>query len=72
MTASPLTINEQFQVLNILDYISDLFTGTPKPSFTPTEILVILDHLREDTDFFDPDVLIAQQTANAKIDSHPL
>lgn len=69
MTASPLTIDEQFQALNVLDYISDLFTGTPKPSFTPTEILIILDHLRTDPDFFDPVVLIAQQIANADIDS---
>ena len=71
MTASPLTPDEQFQALNLLDYLSDLFTGTPKPSFTPTEILIILDHLREDTDLFDPAVLIAQQTANAEIDSIP-
>ena len=71
MTASPFTDIEQFQVLNMLDYLSDLFTGTPKPSFTPTEILIILDHVREDTDFFDPAVLIAQQTANAEIDSQP-
>ena len=70
MTASPLTPDEQFQALNLLDYLSDLFTGTPKPSFTPTEILIILDHVREDPDFFDPAVLIAQQIANAEIDSH--
>jgi hypothetical protein len=68
-TASPLTLDEQFQVLNFLDYLSDLFTGTPKASFTPTEILIILDHVRTDPDFFDPAVLIAQQTANADIDS---
>lgn len=71
MTASPLTVDEQFQVLNVLDYISDLFTGTPKPSFTPTEILIILDYLRSDPDFFDPEVLIAQQMSAAEIDSHP-
>jgi hypothetical protein len=69
--SSPLTPDEQFQALNLLDYLSDLFTGTPKPSFTPVEILVILDHVRTDSEFFDPEVLIAQQIANADIDSHP-
>ena len=68
-TSSPMTPDEQFQVLNVLDYLSDLFAGTPKPSFTPTEILIILDHLRTDPDFFDPAVLIAQQTANADIET---
>ena len=70
MTAqSPLTVDEQFQALNLLDYLSDLFTGTLKPSFTPTEILIILNYLREDPDFFDPEVLIAQQIANADIET---
>ena len=68
-TASPMTPDEQFQVLNLLDYLSDLFTGTLKLSFTPTEILLILNYLREDPDFFDPEVLIAQQTANAEIET---
>ena len=49
MTAqSPLTVDEQFQVLNMLDYLSDLFTASTKESFTPTEILIILDQVRSD------------------------
>ena len=72
MTASPFTPTEQFQVLNVLDYLSDLFTASTKKSFTPTEILIILDHVRSDRELFDPEVLVAQQTANAEIDSHPL
>lgn len=66
---SPFTETEQFQVLNMLDYLSDLFTATPKPSFTPTEILIILDHVRCDRELFDPEVLIVQQTANAEIET---
>ena len=68
---SPLTHDEQFQALNLLDYISDLFTMSPKQTFTQVEILIVLNHVKNDTDIFDPLVLIAQQTANAEIDSHP-
>ena len=31
---SPLTHDEQFQALNVLDYLSDLFTVSPKETFT--------------------------------------
>ena len=65
------TETEQFQVLNMLDYLSDLFTAAKKESFTRVEILVVLNHVKNDPELFDPAVLIAQQTANAEIDSHP-
>ena len=71
MTASPLTPDEQFQALNLLDYLSDLFTASPNESFTRVQILIVLDCLRSDPDFFDRDILLAQQTATAEIDSHP-
>ena len=63
-----MTWQEQFQALNTLDYLSDLFTASPKESFSVTEILIILDHVRSDSELFDPEVLIAQQTANAEIE----
>ena len=71
MTDSPLTFNEQFQALNLLDYLSDLFTASPNESFTRVQILIVLDNLRSDPDFFHPDILLAQQIATAEIDSHP-
>jgi hypothetical protein len=71
MTASPLTPDEQFQALNLLDYLSDLFAASPNESFTRVQILIVLDNLRSDPDFFDPEVLIAQQIATAEINSHP-
>ena len=64
-----MTDMEQFQALNLLDYLSDLFTASKKESFTPTEILIILDHVRSDPEVFDPEVLVAQQTANAEIET---
>jgi hypothetical protein len=63
-----MTWQEQFQALNTLDYLSDLFTASTKASFTPTDILIILDKVRIDPEIFDPEVLIAQQTANAEIE----
>ena len=71
MTASPFNPIEQFQVLNMLDYLSDLFTAAKKETFTQVDILIMLNHVKNDSELFDPAVLIAQQTANAEIDSHP-
>jgi len=68
---SPLTPGEQFQALNILEYVSDLFTGSPKETFTREEILVILNCVRNDPEMFDPDVVIAQEQTSSQIDSQP-
>jgi hypothetical protein len=64
-----LTQNEQFQALNVIDYLSDLFTAAGKETFTRIEILVVLNGVRNDPELFDPDILIAQQQAMADIDS---
>jgi len=69
MTISPLSEAEQFQALNVLEYLSDLFTASHKQSFTKTEVLVILNLVRSDQSIFSPHVLIAQQEASAEIDS---
>lgn len=68
---SPFTETEQFQVLNALDYLSDLFTAAKKETFTRVEILIVLNLMKNDPELFDPAVLIAQQTITAEIDSHP-
>jgi hypothetical protein len=62
---------EQFQMLNLLDYLSDLFTAASKDTFTRVEVLVVLNGVRSDQELFDPDVLIVQQVATAEIDSQP-
>jgi hypothetical protein len=64
---SPMSPTEQFQVLNMLDYLSDLFTAAGKETFTRTGILVVLDCVRSDSYIFDPDVLIAQQVATSDL-----
>ena len=63
---SPLTPLEQYQCLNILQYLSDLFTAAEKEQFTRVEILSVLNNVANDADFFDPDVIIAQQQAAAE------
>lgn len=60
-----LTEQEQFQCLNVLDLLSDLFTA--KEQFTREDILIILDHVRSDPEMFDPGVVIAQQDATRDI-----
>jgi hypothetical protein len=38
-------------------YLRDLLTITPKKSFTRDELLVLLDTIQRDADFFTPNVL---------------
>lgn len=59
----PLTPGEQFTVLCILDCLSDIVTVSAKETFTKTEVLLLIDILRCEPELFDPDVVIAQQTA---------
>jgi len=59
---------EQFCALNVLDYLSDLFTVAQKNTFTREEILVLIDRVRSDPDLFDRVILIAQQMATADLD----
>ena len=66
---SPMSPTEQFQVLNMLDYLSDLFTAAGKETFNRAGILVVLDCVRSDPDIFDPDVLIAQQVATSGLEA---
>jgi hypothetical protein len=61
-----MTPQEQFQALNILEYLSDLFTAAKKETFTRESILIVLDGVRSDPDLFDPDVVIAQQNVTSE------
>ncbi len=61
---SPL---DQFAALCTIDAISDLFTASTKEMFTRDEVLSVLNNFRSDPDFFDPDVVVAQQIATQEI-----
>jgi len=61
-----MTPQEQFQALNMLEYLSDLFTAAKKETFTRESILIVLDGVRSDPDLFDPDVVIAQQNVTSE------
>jgi hypothetical protein len=67
MLPAMMSHKEQFQALNLLDYLSDLFTAAGKETFTRASILIILDSVRSDPEVFDQDVVIAQQQATAEI-----
>lgn len=62
LTMSP---TEQFQALNILDVLSDLFSAASTRTFTCGDVLIVLDAVRSDPELFDPDVVVAQQIATA-------
>jgi hypothetical protein len=66
MPRTQMTDDQQFQALNTLDYLRDLFTAARKENFTRAEILVILDLVRSDWEIFDPEVVIAQEQATAE------
>jgi hypothetical protein len=65
MISRTMSPTEQFQALNILDVLSDLFSAAGTRTFTCVEVLIILDAIRSDPEFFDPDVVVAQQIATA-------
>lgn len=64
---SPMTPQEQYQCLNLLEYLSDLFGAATEPFYTPHQILILLNTIREDPEMFDPDVVVAQQIATGHI-----
>jgi hypothetical protein len=62
---SPFTPDEAFQCLNLLDYLSDLFTASGKETFTRCEILAVLNLCKNDPELFDPaDVIAQEETTN--------
>jgi hypothetical protein len=66
-TPTPFTPDEQYAALCVLEFVSDLFTMAGKESFTKVEVLSVLANIRDDVDFFDPAVVIAQQQATEDI-----
>lgn len=46
-----------FWALVVLDYLSDLFTGSPKEVFTREEVLVALNAVKHDPEMFSPDIV---------------
>lgn len=48
---------DQVAALSVLDYVSDLFTSSPRESFSRDEVLVILNAVRNDPEIFDAAVV---------------
>ena len=55
--------SEQFQALNTISYLEDLFTIATKETFSRDEILMLLNRVKTDPEIFDPQVVIAHQIA---------
>jgi hypothetical protein len=68
INASPITPREQFHALNVLDYLEDIFTGSPAQSFTKEAIFLILADVRTQPELFDFEVLVAYAAAIANVD----
>jgi len=62
-----LSGDNQFAAQVVLDYLSDLFTESPREQFSKAEILVVLNEVRNDPDLFDPAVVVAYETAMAEV-----
>lgn len=58
-----MTDLEQFQCLNILDYVIELFQCSRKESFTPAQVVSVLTKIKHDFELFDPLVIAAQEEA---------
>jgi len=64
---SPMTADEQFQCMNLIEYLLDLFAAANKETFSRDEILIVLNRVSSDPDFFDPEVQLAHAEATAGI-----
>ena len=62
-----MTPNEQFQALNLLDYLIDLFTASPRQNFSRAAVLSVLDATKNDPDFFDPSIRELQIAATSNL-----
>ena len=62
-----MTPNEQFQVLNMLDYLIDLFTASPRESIPRADVLKVLRVTQQDPDFFDASVRELQIAATVNL-----
>ena len=67
MQGSKPAIEEPYAALVILDYLSDLFTASPKETFTREQILLVLNWVINDPELIDPDSVIAYQEATAEV-----
>jgi hypothetical protein len=61
-----MNTDQQFAAQVVLDYLSDMFTETPRETFSREEVLVVLNGVRTDTDLFDPAVVVAYELAMAE------
>lgn len=62
-----MTREGQLQCLNILDYLSDLFTCSGNEQFTRTQVLVILNLVKHDPELFDPLLVVEQEEAVGRL-----
>ena len=54
---------EQLAAMGVLDYVSDLFTASPRESFSRVEVLVLLNAVRTDPELFAPEAVVAYEEA---------
>jgi len=67
--STPLSQDDQFAALTILEFLTGLFTVSAKEQFSREDILIILDDVRSMEDLFDPDIVIAHQQAGEPEDA---
>lgn len=53
-----MTAEQAHAVLVFLEYLSDLFTATPREQFSRIDVLAILNNVRDDGDLIDPAAVI--------------
>jgi hypothetical protein len=51
--------SDQYAALCIIGYLEDLFTLSPLESFTKISILSVLNNVKNDSDLFEPEAVIA-------------
>lgn len=54
---SPMSWEAQMCAQVVIQYLEDLFTASPRETFNRADVLVVLNNVRNDQDFFDADAV---------------
>lgn len=69
MADTLLSPSDQLAGLSVIGYLEDLFTSSPRESFTTIEILSILNTVKNDPELFEPDCVAAYDKISAEIEA---
>ena len=65
----PLDTDEQWGALCIIGYLEGMMTESPREQFSKTEILILLNLIKNDPELFAPETLEAYEATCAEVEA---